>query len=270
MPTKQVGAVYLVDIACFDPAVRGKYRQTVSEHEGKCKVVPVKILGMIPRTRSYECQVVGIGDKVKLSSKSLSQVQINGQRTNGIEQPKTVSEDECVPDEGSGSESSGEDAPETDAVDTTRAGFADVVAADWRPVAAFDDQIVNRHASFDIDQSGRLRCIAGQFPIDFFGAFFPMVLLEARFSHWRAHTQENDRRGLTNLNTAMFGKFLALLLRMGLGGLRRRRFYFTEHVEAAAMSQTRTFCTRLVTPASQPTRRDKRFQTVAQRLLMIL
>jgi hypothetical protein len=104
-------------------------------------------------------------------------------------------------------------------------------------VAAFDDQIVDRQASFDIDQPGRLRCIAGQSPIDFFGAYFPM-LLAARFSHWRAHAQENDRRGLTNLNTAMFRKFLALLLRMGLGGLRRRSFYCIEHVEVAAMSQT--------------------------------
>jgi hypothetical protein len=97
---------------------------------------------MIPQTWRYECQVVGIGDKVRLSSKSLVQVQINGKRTNRTQQSKNISEYECVSDEGSGSESSGENASETDAIDTAHSGVANIVAADWRPVAAFDDKIV--------------------------------------------------------------------------------------------------------------------------------
>jgi hypothetical protein len=97
---------------------------------------------MIPCTRSYECQVVHIGDKVRLSSKSLVQVQINGKRTNHTQHSENVSEYECESEEGSGTESSGENASETDAIDTAQSGVANIVAPDWRPVAAFDGTIV--------------------------------------------------------------------------------------------------------------------------------
>jgi hypothetical protein len=62
-----------------------------------------------------------------------------------------------------------------------------------------------------------------------------MELVGPRFEHWRAHAREHDRKGLAYLNTRMV--FIALLLKMGLTGLRRREHYFTDAVEASTMSQ---------------------------------
>jgi hypothetical protein len=65
MPTKQVGAVYLVD-SNLQPAVLNLDRKTLPICEQKSKVVQVKVLGQGPSSRSYECQVQGIANKGKL------------------------------------------------------------------------------------------------------------------------------------------------------------------------------------------------------------
>jgi hypothetical protein len=112
-----------------------------------------------------------------------------------------------------------------------------VVAANWREVAHFDDQLITRHSEFDIDQPGKFTAFVSKNPCDLFLAFFPMELVEPRFEHWRAQAQEHDRKGLANLNTPIFMVCLALLLKMGLTGLRRREHYFTDAVEASTLSQ---------------------------------
>jgi hypothetical protein len=71
MTTKQLGSFYLVDAQVFSPAVLRNYRSNLPDTEGSCKVVKVKVLRLIPGSRSYDCQVVGVAETVKLSSKSL-------------------------------------------------------------------------------------------------------------------------------------------------------------------------------------------------------
>jgi hypothetical protein len=78
MPTKQVGAVYPVYGKNLQPAVLNRHRNTLPNNEKKSKIVKVKVLGLVPGSRSYECQVQGIADKVKLSSKSLNQLHASG------------------------------------------------------------------------------------------------------------------------------------------------------------------------------------------------
>jgi hypothetical protein len=71
MTTKQLGSFYLVDAQFFSPAVLRNYRFTLPDTEKSRKVVKVKVLRLIPESRSYDCQAVGVADTVKLSSKSL-------------------------------------------------------------------------------------------------------------------------------------------------------------------------------------------------------
>jgi hypothetical protein len=66
MPTKHVGAVYFVDIACFSIAVQKKYRDTLPSNKNKVNTLEVKVSGLLPGTRSYECEVVGTGDSQAL------------------------------------------------------------------------------------------------------------------------------------------------------------------------------------------------------------
>jgi hypothetical protein len=67
MPTEQVGAVYLVDSRNLQPAVLNRYRNTLPNNEKKLKMFEMKVLGLVPGSRSYECQMQGIAHKVKLS-----------------------------------------------------------------------------------------------------------------------------------------------------------------------------------------------------------
>jgi hypothetical protein len=66
MPTKHVGAVYLVDIACFSIAAQKKYRDNLPSNKKKVETLEVKVSGPLPGTRSYECKVVGTGDSQAL------------------------------------------------------------------------------------------------------------------------------------------------------------------------------------------------------------
>jgi hypothetical protein len=123
------------------------------------------------------------------------------------------------------------------AIDAANGNLAQVVAADRREEAHFDDQLIARHSDFDVEQPGKFTAFLSKNPCDLFLAFFPMELVEPRFEHWRAHARENDRKRLANLNRPIFMVFFALVLKMGLTGLRRREHYFTDAVEASTMSQ---------------------------------
>jgi hypothetical protein len=124
MPAKQVGAVYLVDCKCFNAAVLRKYRDTLQNNEKKSKVVKVKVLGLLPGSRSYECVVVGTADKVKLLSKSLGQLHAARAHEAPPQHICYSSDDNLGPGEGEGSESSNQDASEVGAADAANGNLA--------------------------------------------------------------------------------------------------------------------------------------------------
>jgi hypothetical protein len=71
MVTKQVGGVYFVDSEWIKSASQREYLDTLPTNNRSSKFVKVKVLGLFSGRRSYECQVVCIADKAKLSSKRL-------------------------------------------------------------------------------------------------------------------------------------------------------------------------------------------------------
>jgi hypothetical protein len=187
MPTKHVGAVYLVDIARFSIAVQKKYRDTLPRNKRKVKKLEVKASGLLPGTRSHECKVVGTGDTVRLSSKSLSHVHASGSRTETPEQSQDTSDDSSGVGGVEESESSAEDAAGADTVDATPAGFSLLGAADWRPVPDFDNPVTQKHPSFDVDNPGGMRSSLAKTPCDLFLAFFPMELVKpSGHGFWRS------------------------------------------------------------------------------------
>jgi hypothetical protein len=160
----------------------------------------VKVSGLLPGTRSYKCKVVGTGDTVRLSSKSLSHVHASGSRTETPQQSHEACDGSFGVAGVEESESSADDAAEADTVDATPAGFSLVGAADWRPVPDFDDPVTQRHPRFDVGNSGSMRSSVAKTPCDLFLAFFPMELVEPRLMFWREHATEHDRKGLDILN----------------------------------------------------------------------
>jgi hypothetical protein len=107
MTAKQRGSIYLVDANFFSPALLLNYRATLSASGRRRKVGKVKVLGLVAGSRSYECQVVDIADKVRLStrealardsrarvsSKSLVNVDAPASRQRGPQSPSTSSDD---------------------------------------------------------------------------------------------------------------------------------------------------------------------------------
>jgi hypothetical protein len=76
-------------------------------------------------------------------------------------------------EEGSGLDAGGSvQEDDEEAADTARDDIAGVSAADWRPLAAFDDQLTQRHPAFHFDNPGRLRSNVPTNPCDLFLAFF--------------------------------------------------------------------------------------------------
>jgi hypothetical protein len=71
MVNKQVSGVYLEDSEWIQPASRRKCSDNLPTGYRSSKVIKVKVLGLLAGSKSYECQVVGIADTVKLSSKRL-------------------------------------------------------------------------------------------------------------------------------------------------------------------------------------------------------
>jgi hypothetical protein len=88
---------------------------------------------------------------------------------------------------------------EDEAADTARDDIAGVSAADWRPLAALDDQLTQRHPAFDVDKPGRSRSNVPTTPCDLFLAFLPLDLVETEFSRWQQHARDNEHGGLASL-----------------------------------------------------------------------
>jgi hypothetical protein len=185
----------------------------------------VKVLVLVPGSRSYECQVQGIADQAKLSSKSLGQLHASGSIQGAPIQSETSFEishgSEAGEYEVSSAGTSAEAAPAIEDTD-----IAGIVASDWKHVATFTDQIPFRYPTFDSYAQGMLRVNVPKTPCDFFLAFFPIALVEPCFDSWREHAAEHDRKGLSGLDSRLFMILLALLVRMGLMRLRRREEYF--------------------------------------------
>jgi hypothetical protein len=120
--------------------------------------VRVKLLGLLPGTRTYECEV-GATCTVKLSSKSLADLDASGSCPRTRHHPKSIDDDDgsVGDEEGSGLDAWGSVEEDEEAADTARDDIAGVSAADWRPLAAFYDQLTQRHPAFAFDNPGRLR-----------------------------------------------------------------------------------------------------------------
>jgi hypothetical protein len=183
-------------------------------------------------------------------------------------------DDDWEPEDGEGSESSDEDAAETDAVDMADETWQRA-SRSWslRTGGLWPNsinQISARHPDYDIDHPGKMKSFVAKNPCDLCLAFFPMELVEPRFAHRRAHAREHDREGLENLDKSMLLVFLDFLWRIVLAGPRRREHYFTDAVEAAAMRQA-VFQNLLYTIKDAGfARKDRRYQTIVQWLPMIL
>jgi hypothetical protein len=89
-------------------------------------------------------------------------------------------------------------------------GFSHLTASDWKRVAAFENQIIAHHSNFDFKVPGRLRRGISMNPCDPFLTFIPMALIEPNLPRWRAHAEQNNRRGLSDLNMAMTYRFMLL------------------------------------------------------------
>jgi hypothetical protein len=237
MGTKQIGGVYLVDSEWIEPASRRKYFDTLPNNNRSSKVVKVKVLGLLAGRRSYECQVVGIADRVTLSSKRLVNLYQSGSRQNMAQSHQDPYEDDANASEAEEEDSDDEEGSVDDAVDRPVDDITGVTSQDWESVTHFEDQMTARYPNFDIHNSGRLRVNISRTPGDLFLAFFPMELMEPAFAHWRDHAQKHGRAGLANLSKSVFLKFAVLLLRMGVTGLRRRDHYFSNARIPAPMSQ---------------------------------
>jgi hypothetical protein len=81
MPASKAGAVYLVDIKYLKEAVVQRWRDTLEDTETNSRLVKFKALGLLPGSRSYKCEVVGVPGTVKLSSKALAHVYTYRSRT---------------------------------------------------------------------------------------------------------------------------------------------------------------------------------------------
>jgi hypothetical protein len=107
----------------------------------------------------------------------------------------------------------------------------DLTAQDWKRVPAFSDIMHERYSNFDIDRRGKLRVGVVNTLCDFFLAFFPLRLVAGRFNAWHEHAEAAGHSGISSLDTPMFLRFLATLVKMSLSGLRRREMHFraSEH-----------------------------------------
>jgi hypothetical protein len=190
MPTKQVGASYLVDRKNFKPAVLKKYREALPNHATNSNLVQVKVLGLVSGSRSYECQVLGLPDKVKLSSRNLSVLHSSGPQQNAPQPSEDVSEEYVGSGESEDGDSGADSAADAWPVDSPT-DFTEVLASDWLPIAGFENQVTAMHPTFDADEPARFRRRVRKTPCDLFLAFFPLELVEPSFQAWREHAAEH-------------------------------------------------------------------------------
>jgi hypothetical protein len=131
------------------------------------------VLGLIAGGRSYECQVVCIADKVRLSSKSLVNVDATAshQGPNCIE---TLTYHSRSADDTEESESDEDDVVEDDAVDAAAHEVSLIKAKDWRLVADFEDPLASQHPKCTIDCQGKLRVCVAMPPCHLYFSLFPI------------------------------------------------------------------------------------------------
>jgi hypothetical protein len=60
MTASKARAVYLVDIKYLEEAVVQRWRNTLEDTEPNSRLAKVKALGLLPGSRSYKCEVVGV------------------------------------------------------------------------------------------------------------------------------------------------------------------------------------------------------------------
>jgi hypothetical protein len=203
----------------------------------------------VPGSRSYECEVIGVAGTVKLSSKSLAQ--LHSPRSH-IQAPDNS---ETSLNSNGSAEGSESDAPDVEDCYTRRTGYAELTAHDWEKVHSFRDECIQSFPNFDIDCKGRMRTAVAKTPVDLFLAFLPPELVEPNFQRWREHAQQQELKGLGILDLSLLYRFCAILLKMGLGGLRRRELYFDEalYQQQCRSKPSRTSSTPSEAQGSTPT-----------------
>jgi hypothetical protein len=154
-------------------------------------MVKVKVLGLMAGSRSYECQVVGIADKVRLSSKSLANVDAPASHQ-GPNSTTTVTyqSGDAVDTE----ESESDEVVEDDAVDAVANDLSILKAKDWRLESDFEDSLASQHPNIIPDSLGELRVRIAMAACDIFFTLFSMALVEAAFPSWRGKRQANHKR----------------------------------------------------------------------------
>jgi hypothetical protein len=90
----------------------------------------------------------------------------------------------------------------------------------------------------DKNDKGSFKRDVAKPPCDLFLEFFPLEIVHRRFDHWAQHAEQNDRQDLSGLDNAMAMKFMSLLFKMSLTGLRRRVRYFKEGSNPALPQRT--------------------------------
>jgi hypothetical protein len=214
MAASKAGAVYLVDIKYPGEAVVQRWRDTLKDTESNSRLVKVKALGLLPGSRFYKCEVVGVRGTVKLSNKALAHVYACGLRAPAPVNSETSDETSGSVGE-SDSESSGDcSSSDGEPVDAVHSHYSQLTASEW--------------------QKGRLGRDVPKTPCDLFLELFPLELVERRFDHWVQHAEQSGRGGLSNLDHVMFMKFCSLLMKMCVSDLRRRELYFNEGLSGVA------------------------------------
>jgi hypothetical protein len=150
------------------------------------------VLGFLAGSRSYECQVVGIADRVRHSSKSLVNVDATASHQ-GPNSTKPVNYNSGSAGDSEESESDEDEVVEDDAAahDVTI-----VKAKDCRLVADFQDPLTSQHPKGIVYCQGKLFMRVAMAPCNLFFTLFPMALVEAAFPSWRSHVEANGRKSL--------------------------------------------------------------------------
>jgi hypothetical protein len=228
MTASKAGAVYLVDIKYLEEAVVQRWRDTLEDTKTNSRLAKVKALGLLPGSRSYKCEVVGVPGTVKLSSKALAHVHTCRSRT--LEPVNAEISDGSSGSVGESKSESSSDCGSSDGepVNAVQSHYSQLTASEWQTVDTFADQCTRFHPNIDENTRGMLRRDVPKTPCDLFLEFFPLELVKRRFDHWVQHAEQSGRRGLSKLDQAMFMRFFPLLMKMCVSDLRRRELYFQE------------------------------------------
>jgi hypothetical protein len=175
--------------------------------EKNSRLVKFKALELLPGSRSYKCEVVGVPGTVKLSSKALAHVYDYRSRT-------LVPVNIDTSDGSSGSVGESKSEPSSDCgssdgepVDAVQSHFSQLTASEWQSVDTFADQCTRAHRILDKESRRMLRRDVPKPPCDMYLEFVPIELVEHRFDQWVQHAEQSGRRGLSKLDQEMFMRF---------------------------------------------------------------